>query len=232
MRVSDSLVENLLLDANKVTSEQLADLKQQEINEHKPLQDIAVASNLISEKDLTKASAEQIDVPFIEINAKDIEKDTLHLIPERIARQYGVVVYGIDENGTKLLAMEDPDDIQAISFLQKQLGNDVHISIATKSNILQAIDQYRENISSEITEIISGEDEYQESDEVAEEDLSEDSPVAQTVNLLIEGGIKSGASDIHIEPRDGYVSVRYRIDGILKEVNKLPKRFRQRWYQE
>jgi len=224
MRVSDSLVENLLLDANKVTAEQLADLKQQEINEHKPLQDIAVASNLISEKDLTKAFAEQIDVPFIEINAKDIEKDTLHLIPERIARQYGVVVYGIDENGTKLLAMEDPDDIQAISFLQKQLGNDVHISIATKSNILQAIDQYRENISSEITEIISGEDEYQESDEVAEEDLSEDSPVAQTVNLLIEGGIKSGASDIHIEPRDGYVSVRYRIDGILKEVNKLPKK--------
>ena len=224
MRVSDALVEDLLLSANKVTPEQLADLKQQEINEHKPLQDIAVAANLISEKDLTKAFAEQIDVPFIEINAKDIEKDVLHLIPERIARQYNVVVYGVDPNGTKLLAMEDPDDIQAISFLQKQLGNDVHVSIATKSNILQAIDQYRENISSEITEIISGEDEYQDSDEVAEEDLSEDSPVAQTVNLLIEGGIKSGASDIHIEPRDGYVSVRYRIDGILKEVNKLPKK--------
>ena len=224
MRVSDALVEKLLLSTNKVTPEQLADLKQQEINEHKPLQDIAIATNLISEKDLTKSFAEQIDVPFIEVNAKDIEKDTLHLIPERIARQYGVVVYGVDSNGTKLLAMEDPDDIQAISFLQKQLGNDVHISIATKSNILQAIDQYRENISSEITEIISGEDEYQDSDEVAEEDLSEDSPVAQTVNLLIEGGIKSGASDIHIEPRDGYVSIRYRIDGILKEVNKLPKK--------
>ena len=224
MRVSDALVEKLLLSTNKVTPEQLADLKQQEINEHKPLQDIAIATNLISEKDLTKSFAEQIDVPFIEVNAKDIEKDTLHLIPERIARQYGVVVYGVDSNGTKLLAMEDPDDIQAISFLQKQLGNDVHISIATKSNILQAIDQYRENISSEITEIISGEDEYQDSDEVAEEDLSEDSPVAQTVNLLIEGGIKSGASDIHIEPRDGYVSIRYRIDGILKKVNKLPKK--------
>ena len=224
MRVSDALVEKLLLSTNKVTPEQLADLKQQEINEHKPLQDIAIATNLISEKDLTKSFAEQIDVPFIEVNAKDIEKDTLHLIPERIARQYGVVVYGVDSNGTKLLAMEDPGDIQAISFLQKQLGNDVHISIATKSNILQAIDQYRENISSEITEIISGEDEYQDSDEVAEEDLSEDSPVAQTVNLLIEGGIKSGASDIHIEPRDGYVSIRYRIDGILKKVNKLPKK--------
>jgi type IV pilus assembly protein PilB len=223
VRVSDKVVEDVLVASGKVSSEQIASLKEQEKNEHKPLQDIAINANLISEKDLTKAFAEQIDVPFVEINAKDIEKDILHLIPERIARQYGVVVYGVDQD-VKLLAMEDPDDIQAISFLQKQLGTDVKISIATKTNILQAIDQYRENISSEITEIISGDEDYQDSEEVNEEDLSEDSPVAQTVNLLIEGAIKSGASDIHIEPRDGYVSVRYRIDGILKEVNKLPKK--------
>lgn len=224
MRVSDKLVEELLTSSNKVTPEQLTSLKEQEKNEHKPLQDIVITANLISEKELTQAFAEQIDVPFVEINVKDIEKDTLHLIPERIARQYGVVVYGLDEDGTKLLAMEDPDDIQAISFLQKQLGNDVKISIATKTNILQAIEQYRENISSEITEIISGDEEDAESEEVNEEDLAEDSPVAQTVNLLIEGAIKSGASDIHIEPRENYVLVRYRVDGILKEVNKLPKK--------
>jgi type IV pilus assembly protein PilB len=124
----------------------------------------------------------------------------------------------------RLLAMEDPDDIQAISFLQKQLGTDVKVSIATHTNILQAIEQYRENISSEITEIISSEQEEQEASEFTEEDLAEDSPVAQTVNLIIEGAIKSSASDIHIEPREGYVLVRYRIDGILKEVNKLPKK--------
>lgn len=224
MRVSDKLVEELLTATGKVTPEQLTSLKEQEKNEHKPLQDIAINANLISEKDLTKAFAEQIDVPFVEVNVKDIEKDILHLIPERIARQYGVVVYGLDEDGTKLLAMEDPDDIQAISFLQKQLGNDVKISIATKTNILQAIEQYRENISSEITEIISGDEDDAESEEVNEEDLAEDSPVAQTVNLLIEGAIKSGASDIHIEPRENYVLVRYRVDGILKEVNKLPKK--------
>jgi type IV pilus assembly protein PilB len=136
-----------------------------------------------------------------------------------------VVVFDVDENGTKLLAMEDPDDIQAISFLQKQLGTDLRIFIATKTNILQAIDQYRENISSEITQVISSEDEEQSQEEDFDEaDLAEDSPVSQTVNLIIEGAIKAGASDIHIEPRDGYVSIRYRIDGILREVNKLPKK--------
>lgn len=224
MRVSDTLIEKLLTKTGKVNAEQLEVLKQQEKNEHRPLQDIVINGNIITEKELTKAFAEQIEVPFVEINAKDIEKEVLHLIPERIARQYGVVVYGVAEDGTKLLAMEDPDDIQAISFLQKQLGNDVRISIATKTDILQAIDQFRQNISSEITEIISSEQDEAEGGDFSEEDLAEDSPVAQTVNLLIEGAIKSFASDIHIEPREGYVSVRYRIDGILKEVNKLPKK--------
>ena len=89
----------------------------------------------------------------------------------------------------------------------------------------KSIDQYRENISSEITQVISAEDEEQGQEEDFDEaDLAEDSPISQTVNLIIEGAIKAGASDIHIEPREGYVSIRYRIDGILSEVNKLPKK--------
>jgi type IV pilus assembly protein PilB len=225
MRVSDSLVENLLKKTNKVSDEQLTALKEQEQNEKKPLQDVAIASNIVSEKELTQLFALEIEVPFVEINPKDINKETLHLVPERIARQYNVVVFNVEENGTKMLAMEDPDDIQAISFLQKQLGNDLKIFIATRTNILQCIDQYRENISSEITQVISSEDEEQAQDEdFSEEDLAEDSPISQTVNLIIEGAIKASASDVHVEPREGYVSIRYRIDGILREVNKLPKK--------
>ncbi|MFO0882084.1 MAG: GspE/PulE family protein [Candidatus Saccharimonadales bacterium] len=226
MRISDKLVEELLTNTNKVTPEQLTALKEQEQNEKKPLQDVVVAANVISEKELTQAIAEAIDIPFVDINVKEIPKEILHLVPERIARQYNVVVYGEEEDGTKLLAMEDPDDIQAISFLQKQLGNELRIYIATRTNILQAIDQYRENISGEISEVISAEadGQAQEGEDFDESDLAEDSPIAQTVNLLVEGAIKSGASDIHIEPREDYVSIRYRIDGILREVNKLPKK--------
>lgn len=224
MRISDTLVEQLLKKTNKITTEQITALKEQERNEKKPLQDIVVSSGAMTEKDLTKRFAEEIDVPFTDINVKDMTKETLHLVPERIARQYNAVVFGVDDDGKKLLAMEDPDDIQAISFLQKQLGNDLKIFIATRTNILQALDQYRGNISTEITQIISAEDEEASDEAVSEEDVAEDSPVAQTINLIIEGAIKSGASDIHIEPREGYVSVRYRIDGILREVNKLPKK--------
>jgi type IV pilus assembly protein PilB len=225
MRISDALVEQLLVGADKITSDQLTALKEQEKNEKKPLQDLAISGNFISEKDLTKLYSEEIDIPYVELNPKEIKREVLKLIPERIARQYGVVLYGVEEDGTKLLAMEDPDDILAINFLQKQLGNKIKVNIAPASAIQASLDQYRGTIGSELTQVIAPEDEEgAEEEEVSEEDLAEDSPIAQTVNLLIEYAIRSGASDIHIEPRDSFVSVRYRIDGILREANKLPKK--------
>lgn len=226
MRISDSLVEKLLLDTEKVTPDQLAELREQEKTEKKPLQDIVIKANVVSEKELTKLYAAEIDIPYVELNPKELKREILRLVPERIARQYGVVLFGVEEDGTKLLAMEDPDDIQAINFLQKQLGDQLRTHVATSSTIRAALDQYRGNIGNELTKVISPDeiDEEAPEEEVDEEDLAEDSPIAQTVNLLIEYAISAGASDIHIEPREDYVVVRYRIDGILREANKLPKK--------
>lgn len=225
MRISDSLVEKLLTSADKVTADQLKDLKEQKAAQKKPLQDLVIQGSIVSEKDLTKLYAEEIDLPFVELNAKEIKREVLHLIPERIARQYNAILFGIEEDGSKMLAMADPDDIQAISFLQKQLGEELKVHVATHSNIQAALDQYRGAIGNELTKVISGEEVEEEVDDsVDEADLAEDSPIAQTVNLLIEYAIRSGASDIHIEPREDYVSVRYRVDGILREANKLPKK--------
>ena len=225
MRISDALVEKLLKATAKVTSEQLTGLREQQKTEKKPLQDLVIKSGLINEKDLTKLYAAEADVPFIELNTKEIKRDILRQIPERIARQYKAVLFDIAEDGSKQLAMEDPDDIQAINFLQKQLGTDIKVFLATSSNIQAALDQYRGNISSELTKVISPEEEIEEAEEeISEEDLAEDSPIAQTVNLIIEYAVKSGASDIHVEPRENFVLVRYRVDGVLREANKLPKK--------
>lgn len=225
MRISDALVEQLLSGASKVSDSQLKSLKEQEVTEKKPLQDLAITNNIITEKDLTKLYADEIDIPFVELNAKEIKREVLRLIPERIAKQYKVVLFGVGEDGSKLLAMEDPDDIQAINFLQKQLGDELKVHVATTSNIEAALDQYRGNIGTELTKVMTPEGQDEEEDEdIDEEDLAEDSPIAQTVNLLIEYAVKSGASDIHIEPRENHVLVRYRVDGILREANKLPKK--------
>ena len=226
MRISDSLVEQLLRADGKVTEEQIVALREQEKTEKKPLQDIVIAGNIISEKDLTRLYSKEIDIPFIELNSKEIPREVLKLIPERIARQYKVVLFGVEDDGSKLLAMEDPDDIQAVNFLQKQLGTNIKVHVATDSNISTALDQYRGSVSTELTKVLDSESAESEDEEldISEEDVAEDSPIAQTVNLIIEYAIKSGASDIHIEPREEHVVVRYRIDGILKEANKLPKK--------
>jgi type IV pilus assembly protein PilB len=227
MRISDSLVEKLLVAAKKISAEKLAELKNQEKAEKKPLQDLVIKNEVMSEKDLTKLYAKEIDIPFTEVNPKDINREILKLIPERIAKQYGVVLFGVEKDGSKLLAMEDPDDIQAVNFLQKQLGDNLKVHVATTTEIRTALDLYRGNISNELTQVVTASDEEEsgkQEEEVDEADLAEDSPIAQTVNLLIEYAIRSDASDIHIEPRDSYISVRYRVDGILKEANKLPKK--------
>lgn len=215
----------MLTAAGSVTDEELIVLRDQQQGDKKPLQDLVVRNKITSESELTKLYANEIDLPFVEIVPKDIKREVLKLIPERIARQYDAVLFGIKEDGTKQLAMADPDDIQAVNFLKKQLGEPLEINVAANSNIQAALDEYRGNIGSELTKVITpDEEEQEETEEVSEEDLAEDSPIAQTVNLLIEYAIRSGASDIHIEPREEAVSVRYRVDGILREANKLPKK--------
>jgi type IV pilus assembly protein PilB len=226
MRIPDALVVQLLKSIGKITDEQINSLRDQELAEKKPLQDLVIKNQLATEQDLTKLYALEIEVPYVEFNPKDIKLDILKQIPERIARQYKVVLFDVANDGNKLIAMEDPDDIQAINFLRKQLGTGIKVHIATSTTIAAALDQYRGNISSELTKVISTTDNDQEpeDEEVNEADLAEDSPIAQTVNLLIEYAVKSNASDIHIEPRENYVVVRYRVDGILREANKLPKK--------
>jgi type IV pilus assembly protein PilB len=184
-----------------------------------------LSSNSISEKELTKLYAEEIDVPFVEIDPKSIDKEILELIPDRTARQYRVVAFDIDADGVVFVAMEDPDDVPAISFLQKQLGKPVRVHLATSTTVQAAIEQYDgANVGSELERVIAIQDKEASDEVVDKEDVAEDSPIAQTINLIIDYGVKNGASDIHIEPRENFVVIRYRIDGILREVNKLPRK--------
>jgi type IV pilus assembly protein PilB len=228
MHIGDMLAEKLLRQAG-VDDGQIATLHEQASQEKKALRDVALANDLISEAELTKLYAAEIEVPLAEFNPGDIDKAVLKTLPERMARQYRAVVFGVNEqDNVKLVAMEDPDDVQARNFLQQQLGTNIRIHIINTPLLQATLDKYADenagsNIGSELTKVIPA-DEEPEDDDVDEDSLAEDSPIAQTVNLIIEYGIKSGASDIHIEPREDVVITRYRIDGLLREVDKLPRK--------
>lgn len=223
MRISDAIVEKLLADYG-VAMERINTLREEGIRSRRSLQSLVVQNKLMDETTLTKTYANYAGIPFVELDPSTIASEALNKIPERIARQYNAVLFKIDEDGTQHLAMDDPDDVQAFNFIQKQIGENIKLYIATRSNILSCLENYRGDVTKELNQVIDVQREDNgEAQATTEVDVSEDSPIAQTVNLLLEYAIRSSASDVHIEPREEYVQVRYRIDGVLQEVNRLPR---------
>lgn len=224
MRISDVTIEKLLERSGVATQEQVSALKEEATRSRRPLQELLLQNEIVDEKTLAEEFAEYANIPFIEVDPKSIPSDVLTQIPERIARQYNAILFKIDDDGLHHLAMDDPDDIQAVSFIQKEIGENTKVYLATSTNILNCLENYRGDVNEELNEVIDIQrEDGGEGQVVTEEDIAEDSPIAQTVNLLLEYAIRSSASDIHIEPRETYVQIRYRIDGVLKEVNQLPR---------
>ena len=222
MRISDNTIEKILKQGGILTESQLAELKTTAERSKRTLQETIIEDKVLEERELAKLVGDYIGTPFVEIEPKDIPDDVLKRIPEHIARQYNVVLFAVDEDGAPMLAMEDPDDVQALNFIQKEIGYNLRVFLATKSNILDCLENYRGDVNDELDEVIAIQRDDSDAENAKEEEFAEDSPIAQTVNLLLEYAIKSHASDIHIEPREEFVQVRYRIDGVLREVNKLP----------
>lgn len=225
MHISDETLEKLLVQSKRFTKEDISALKRESSRLRKSLQQTVVESKKIDEPTLTKFFAIYANIPYIEIDPKQIPGDVLQRIPEHIARQYHAILFQVDPSGVQHLAMEDPDDVQAINFIQKQIGENLKTYIAPHKNIEAALENYRSNVNKELSDVIDVQNEQEDEQEpsVSDEDVGENSPIAQTINLLLEYAIRSNASDIHIEPREDHVQIRYRIDGILNEVNRLPR---------
>lgn len=226
MRISDTTIEKILTGGGLVATEQIEALKQEAIDSKSSIQEVVLKKKITDETTLTKAFAQYLQMPYIELVPREIPVDILNRIPEQVARQYRAVLFKVDPDGTNHLAMDDPDDIQAVNFLEKELGPNTKIYIATNQNIVAALEAYHSNVNAELDKVIDIN--IQASDNTANEKVSnteidEKSPIAKTVNILLEYAIRSNASDIHIEPREDFVQIRYRVDGILKEVNRLPK---------
>ena len=224
MRISDDTLITLLTRNNIASVEQLNTLREEGARLNRSLQEVVIEKQVITGPELTKLFAAYADIPYIELDPRDIPQDILNKIPERIARQYNAVIFQVDDDGLVHLAMDDPDDVQAVSFIEKEVGENTRIYIASHDNILMCLENYRGDVNEELNEVI---DIQREDDgtaqQVTEAEVAEDSPIAQTVNLLLEYAIRSQASDIHIEPRESFVQIRYRIDGVLREVNQLPR---------
>jgi type IV pilus assembly protein PilB len=186
----------------------------------------------LPENELAEFVSKQYGVPSIDLDEFEIDEEIIHLIPEEVATKHNVLP--INRAGsTLILATADPSNIFAIDDIKFLTGYNVEVVVAAEEGIKRAVDRYYDS-SSSLEDVMSDfdDDEFEVvSDEdgldVAElERATEDAPVVKLVNLVLTDAIKKEASDIHIEPYEKDFRVRYRIDGVLYEVMKPPRKLR------
>jgi len=232
-----SLKERLieLLINNKVISKSQLD-KALKIQKEKggSLKDILVKSGFITEKDLVSVLSQGLGIPPISLARFKIDPELLKLIPHDVASKYQIMP--VSKVGNMLtIAMSDPLNIFAVDDLRSITGLDIGIIISSNKEVQDAIDQYYTETTHEAIEELMNDLKTQEMEIIqvgsAEEKvdserlfkLVEEAPVVKLTNMILVNGVKARSSDILIEPMEDSVRVRYRVDGILKEVESLPK---------
>jgi len=187
---------------------------------HKELEQCLIDDGKVDELDLYTKAAEKMETPLISLKGKEIKKEILNLISAPLAQTHGVVAF--EKSNTEIkLAMMDPEDIQTIEFLHRKTGLTPKVYLTTPSDIKEAIHRYHADLESDISI-----KQLTEGDSTDPKDLkkaAEELPIINIVNSILEHAVYEGASDIHIEPSELEVTVRYRVDGVLHSVMTLPK---------
>ena len=228
MKIKNQQLKEFILDSDLVAAESLEDAFQEAEQSKTSLGVVLLSRKLLSETDLQKLYAYILGIPFVDLSKESIPTDILHIIPEPIAKKSHVVAF--EKAGTNLkVAMLNPDDLQTIDFIKKKTGLKIVPCLTTEESINQALRQYGKSLKAEFGDILNAESVVEgefSADVDPEQNLekvAQDIPVIRVVDTLIKHAISQSASDIHIEPEEKEVHVRYRIDGILHDAMTLPR---------
>ena len=232
MHVEDSQIKDFIIDAGLISREDVEEAEKEAKLKKKPLPNVLVSKGKFSDDDLRRIQSYILGIPFINLNGQDLNHEILSLIPEPIARKHNIVAF--DKKGDTLeVAMLDTDDLQALNSIKKKVGLKILPRLTDSESMRSALIQYQKNLKEDFGEIIKTDSdniktisEKSPIDENAEGDLkklAEELPVVRIVDTLLKHAIIQNASDIHIEPLEDQILVRYRIDGILHDAMVLPK---------
>jgi type IV pilus assembly protein PilB len=198
-----------------------------------PLGDVLVEQKLLSSEKLAELKAYISGISFVDLTKEKIDPDVLKIIPEPIARKHNIVAYKRDSNKLEV-ATTDTGNLQIIDFIRKKAGLKILTRLTTEESIQHVLKQYEESLEKEFAGLmrtesvedeleVEKESEKEAKDEKALQKAAEDLPTIRIVDSILRHAINQRASDIHIEPEEKDVVVRYRIDGILHDTMTLPK---------
>ncbi|MFA5954691.1 MAG: ATPase, T2SS/T4P/T4SS family [Patescibacteria group bacterium] len=190
-----------------------------------PLENYLISKRLISEDSLYENAATVYKVPFIKLGGKPIRKDILFLVPEPLAKHYQIIAYDTEGDSILKVVTTDPENLQAVEFLKKKTHQQIALSVTTPDEWQELMKQYHKSLQAEFSELSNKPEKKDAKASISKDlkELAEDLPVIRVVDTILEYAIFEGASDIHIEPEERDLNVRYRIDGVLKNVMTLPK---------
>src|SRR4051795_8032456 len=213
----------LLLERGLVTQEQLDAALEEQRKSRKSLGRVLIDAGIVSEGDLVSTLAARIGLDFVDLGEYTIDPSAVGLISDSLARRFQAVPVGWEDNRL-VVAMADPSNVVAIDDIRTITGAEVRTVVATRGAILEAIEHHHrmegdvEDVSALAASEMEAEDDLSKVKEV-----TEDAPIVKLVNLLITQAVQERASDIHIEPTEKDVRIRYRIAGVLHEKMRSPK---------
>jgi len=232
MHVDEKTIIDLLNHSGLVNKADISDASKKAKETDKSIGSILVSDGKLTEKDWNKIQAMALGIPFVSLEGEKIEPAVLTLIPEPIARANNIIAYKKTNLGLEV-AMLDVENLPVIDFIKKKVGLRILPRMTSQASIKEALTQYKKSLQADFEDIIKKESvsiktisedgTVEEKTEKELKELAEDLPIVKIVDTLVSHAILQGASDIHIEPCEGSLVVRYRIDGILHDAMILPK---------
>lgn len=222
LQVDQKKFEDVLLNLKLLNVNQLSQLKIESVRSGQELADLIIKQKMLSIEDVTKAKAISSDLPYVNLSSVKVDQNILKNLSKEMAKKYKAVPFGFSGNMLNV-AMLNPNNVQVIEFIERRSSFRVNPYMASEEGIEKVIDQYQDlgaEVSEALKDVETTKLEIKTSGDLAE--ITEDAPVTRAVNTILEYASKAKASDIHIEPWENALKVRFRIDGILQETMSLP----------
>ncbi len=223
MQITDEILKTILLDTQLISDKQFELAIKSAKAQGTTLYHYFVDSNTIKDTDLGQLIANHFKLPYIDLSRVAIPDNVLRIIPEDTARKRKFISF-LDEKDILHVATPSPEDVEMISFLEKKINKKILVHYTTDRNIKDTLNSYAKNVTLAFEDILAENIKQIKNSFTG----TSEPPIIKIVDTIIEYAFKNKASDVHLEPVDTYSLLRFRVDGLLKDIVKLPKELHDR----
>lgn len=237
---SQKKIEELLVTQKLLSSDDVKKYKKEAADAKTPFLSYILSSGHITSEQFTKLSALALGLPYVNLVSSKVNPSALKLLQVDVAERFMAVPLGEMQNRLAV-AMIDPNNVQAVDYLSNKIGRPLKVYMASEDGIRHVLDQYNTDLQKGVSDAIGSVESVLEGDESLKEitqsaadadkksekdsikTIVQDSPISRALSTILEYAVRARASDIHVEPLEDSLRIRCRVDGVLREIMKLPK---------